>query len=501
MLVTHVGTVAASAEAVTIVRPLDITRTASWILIEISSDQLDVVQALTWDSTGLLRGQSFSARGEATIRIQAAGNDGFCDSLTGNLPVGNWRIELLFHPNRTADLNYTLTIRLGDGETPWASDHSRAKKEPWSVLTGSKQGMELNTYRWDRCLKEGQRWYRGDFHTHTQLSDGKMTPHHLLEVAAERGLDFFAATEHNLLPTGWPHSDSILVIPGIELSSSAGHFNALGIKRWLDWRYNATDCGCESQAGINRLLKDIAADDGAISSLNHSLLPPWDWRWDETPLNLIDALEIINDPTFPGNEEASEAALLAWNILWNDGYPIRGLGGSDTHLLPGESYTGDGRPSLVGDPTTFVFAECLSAAAILQAASEGRIYVSRGPIIDPQITFKGSPCYFGSDLTEIADGDDGLLEFKIGLSNAPAGGSITLVENGCALSRQETNADGSFSFKLNWQSSDYRWARIEIRDGSNQLLAFSNPLYRGCKKTTLRTWGDLRSKLLNQLNN
>ena len=494
MLVTYEGAVAATTEAVTIVHPLDITRPASWISIEIRTDQLDVVQVLAWDSTGALRGQSFSARGETTIRIQAAGDDGFCDSLTGNLPAGTWQIELLFHPSRAADLNYTLNVRQGDGDAPWASDHTRAPKDPWSVLSGKSRSLELNTYPWDRCLREGQRWYRGDFHTHTQLSDGKMASQHLLEVAAERGLDFFATTEHNLLPTAWSHSNSILVIPGIELSSSAGHFNALGAKRWLDWRYNAPDGGCESQEGINRLLKDIT-DAGAISSLNHSLLPPWDWRWDETPLNMIDALEIINDPTFPGNEEASEAALLAWNMLWNDGYTIRGLGGSDTHLLPGESYAGDSRPSLVGDPTTAVLADCLSATAIIEAVSAGRIYVSRGPVIDPQITFNGTSCYFGSDLTAMPGGREGLLEFKFGVSEAPAASSIILIENGSEASRQEINGEGFFSFNLNWPNRNYRWARIEIRDNSNQLLAFSNPLYRGRKKPALKSWGDLRSKL------
>jgi hypothetical protein len=494
MLITYEGTVAASAEAVTRVHPLDITGPISWLLIEMRADQLDVVQVLAWDSNGALRAQSFSATGETTIRIQATGDDSFCDSLTGSLPVGSWRVDLLFHPGRRADLNYTLTVNRGDGETPWTSDHSQAPKDPWSFLGDKTRGIELNTYRWNRCLKEGQKWYRGDFHTHTQLSDGKMSPHYLLEVAAERGLDFFVATEHNLLPTGWPHSESILVIPGIELSSSAGHFNALGIKHWLDWRYNTPDGGCESQAGLDRLFTE-AKTGGALCSLNHSLLPPWDWRWAETPLNLVDALEIINDPTFPGNEEASEAALLAWNILWNDGYTIRGLGGSDTHLLPGESYAGDGRPSLVGDPTTVVFAHCLSASAIIEAVSAGRIYVSRGPVIDPQLTFNGTGCYFGSDLTAMPGGDHGLLEYKIGVSKAPAAGSIILIENGSESSRQEINDDGFFSFTLNWPGSDYRWARIEIRDSSNQLLAFSNPLHRGRKKPTLKTWGDLRSKL------
>jgi len=228
MPVIYEKSVAASIEAVTIEHPLDISGPVSWILIEMHADQFDVVQVLAWDSTGALRAQSFSAAGETTIRIQAAGDNAFCDSLTGSLPDGTWRIEVLLHPNRSADLNYTLTVSLGNEEAPWASDLSQAPKDPWGVIIGKTRGMELNTYRWDRSLENGPRWYRGDFHTHTKLSDGKMSPQHLLEVSAERGLDFFAATEHNLLPTGWPHSDSILVIPGIELSSSAGHFNALG---------------------------------------------------------------------------------------------------------------------------------------------------------------------------------------------------------------------------------------------------------------------------------
>jgi hypothetical protein len=498
MPVIYENSVAASKEAVTIVHPLDISGPVSWILIEMRTNQLNVVQVLAWDSHGALRAQSFSSTGETTLRIQAAGGDSFCDSLAGSLPGGSWRIEVLLHPNRSADLNYNLTISQGNGETPWTDDDSQPTKDPWSVIDGKTQGLVLTTARWDRSLEKRQRWYRGDFHTHTQLSDGKMSPQHLLEVAAERGLDFFAATEHNLIPTGWPHSDSILVIPGIELTSSAGHFNVLGIKHWPDWRYNAPDGGCESQAGIDRLITETKAG-GALCSLNHSLLPSWEWRWDETPLNLVDALEIINDPTFPGNEEASEAALLAWDILWNDGYNIRGLGGSDTHLLPGESYTGDGRPSLVGDPTTVVLADSLSIRAIIEAVAAGRIYVSRGPVIEPQLTFNGTTCYFGSDLTATPGGQDCLLEFKIGVSKAPAAGSIILIENGSESARQKINGDGLFSFTLSWPKSDYHWARIEIRDNYNQLLAFSNPLYRGRKKPALKTWGDLRRKIKHRL--
>lgn len=38
------------------------------------------------------------------------------------------------------------------------------------------------------CPESG--WYKGDFHTHTRLSDGKETIGHASERAEESGLDF-----------------------------------------------------------------------------------------------------------------------------------------------------------------------------------------------------------------------------------------------------------------------------------------------------------------------
>jgi hypothetical protein len=37
---------------------------------------------------------------------------------------------------------------------------------------------------------------------------------------------------------------------------------------------------------------------------------------------------------------------------------------------------------VIGDPATYVYADRLSAAAILDAVKAGRVYVSRRPVLD-----------------------------------------------------------------------------------------------------------------------
>ena len=45
--------------------------------------------------------------------------------------------------------------------------------------------------------RPGHRWLAGDLHTHTVHSDGALTVAELAALAAGRGLDFIAVTDHN----------------------------------------------------------------------------------------------------------------------------------------------------------------------------------------------------------------------------------------------------------------------------------------------------------------
>ena len=82
-----------------------------------------------------------------------------------------------------------------------------------------------------------------------------------------------------------------------------------------------------------------------ITSINHPFLTIWKWRYDQTDLDDIDCLEIINDPTYTDAKDANEKAVRFLDALWQDGHRIYGVGGSDSHNLIEERYEGAG-PSL-----------------------------------------------------------------------------------------------------------------------------------------------------------
>lgn len=65
---------------------------------------------------------------------------------------------------------------------------------------------------------------RGDFHLHTNASDGKLSPKELIYTASTKGLDIIAITDHDTtlnVEEGIREglSENIRVIPGIELST------------------------------------------------------------------------------------------------------------------------------------------------------------------------------------------------------------------------------------------------------------------------------------------
>lgn len=45
-------------------------------------------------------------------------------------------------------------------------------------------------------------WYRGDFHVHTNASDGAYPPSLVAGIAKAEGLDFVAITDHNTIDVG-----------------------------------------------------------------------------------------------------------------------------------------------------------------------------------------------------------------------------------------------------------------------------------------------------------
>ncbi len=84
----------------------------------------------------------------------------------------------------------------------------------------------------------GPRWYAGDLHMHTVHSDGRWTTAQLLAAVRRRGLDFFALTDHNtqsaLRELAAADLGGLLPLPGVEVTTNAGHLLAIGVERPID---------------------------------------------------------------------------------------------------------------------------------------------------------------------------------------------------------------------------------------------------------------------------
>lgn len=214
-------------------------------------------------------------------------------------------------------------------------------------------------------------WYRGDLHMHTVYSDGSGTPTEVAVAAVEAGLDFFGITDHNRAQSpvgrvpqgdGWP-----VLVPGVEVTTYAGHFNVWGTDAWYDFRDPTAE-------GLQRAV-DAALADGGTVSLNHP--KPYGPEWEYPEVTGFHTIEAWN-----GWWAIFNAASLAWwqkQLTSDQSLPM--IGGSDMHQH--RSYGAPERPldpPRIGFPTTWVHVEgILASEAILAAVREGHAFVSESP--------------------------------------------------------------------------------------------------------------------------
>jgi len=95
---------------------------------------------------------------------------------------------------------------------------------------------------------------RGDFHLHTNASDGKLSPKELIHEASLNGLDIIAITDHDTtinIEQGIKDgiSENIRVIPGIELSTTHNNESIHILGYFKDDKYKDVD--------FQNFLKDI----------------------------------------------------------------------------------------------------------------------------------------------------------------------------------------------------------------------------------------------------
>jgi hypothetical protein len=150
-------------------------------------------------------------------------------------------------------------------------------------------------------------------------------PKGLMKLAARKGVDYVAITDHNRIPI--IAKDSEFIITGEEWGQSRGHCNFIDLKESID-----PECGYfKSIRPANP--KDFPAaslearKQGAFVSINHPFKRD-SWEWGMESYALSDAVVIWNGKW----DDANDKALELWQNLLVSGLRIWCMAGNDFHV-------------------------------------------------------------------------------------------------------------------------------------------------------------------------
>jgi hypothetical protein len=293
-------------------------------------------------------------------------------------------------------------------------------------------------------------WLRGDLHCHTLHSDGDAWPAEMLAEAVRRGLDFLGVTDHNQVGHQADYArvrgeHLPILLPGVEVTTYGGHWNAWGTDRWWEFREPET-------AAVSRAMQAAAAS-GALVSVNHP--KPYGPAWEYPDAVGYHAVEVWNGAW----ERSNHVALAWWEQQLRAGRRLVALGGSDTHNL--RTRDPDIRHARqLGCPTTWARTGGeRTPEAVLAALRAGQVFLSRGPE-GPQLYLDRVP-------------ESGSVRAR---AVGARGAALLLVSaEGVAHASRIGSDDWSETPRL----SDWaRYLRAQVVDEHGQVLALSNPLFR-----------------------
>ena len=241
------------------------------------------------------------------------------------------------------------------------------------------------------CGSADAEWFRGNTHTHTNLSDGDSSPETVVQWYKDHGYNFVVITDHNIdadvskLNAAFStKGDLFLVIPGNEIScKSEGkpvHLTALQVVKPLQPFNEATITGT-----IRKNIDEIQSA-GAVAVVAH---PNFQWAFGAKELDAagnVKLMEVWNSHPIvnnaggggkPGTEEI-------WDALLSKGKHIWGVASDDTHALK------DFSPHHANPGRGWVMVKCdrLAPEDIMSALERGDFYFWTGVELE-KIEFDG----------------------------------------------------------------------------------------------------------------
>jgi hypothetical protein len=403
----------------------------------------DILDWGVWSPEGF-RGWGGGLEDDAIIGVEESSR-GY---LPGPITPGTWQLVIGKARIASDPAAYQVTVTFHDA--PTLAVRERAEHDPGPLATGP-------------------RWYAGDFHVHSRESgDAVASFAEIRTLARERRLDFVLLSDHNtvsqqpLVAAFQAANPDFLFLRGIEVTTYGGHGNAMGIADYVDHRIGWD--GREPSA----MIADVVAQ-GGIFSINHPTLALGNaclgcaWVHDDVDWSQVTGFE-IHTGTYEVVGTITRLALEAWDAHLDAGRSLTGLGGSDDHRAGMDL---GGLQSPIGSPTTLVYTDELSEAAILDAVRAGRAVVKlRGPD-DPMATL----------LIEAPDGTRGMIGDRVAghevtLEAQVTGGAglrVVLYEDGEAVDGAELDSDDvTVSWVRAVPPEGGRW-RLHVIDGGLEV--------------------------------
>ena len=220
----------------------------------------------------------------------------------------------------------------------------------------------------------GKKWFKGNIHTHTTVSDGRVSPEDSIALYRKNGYDFLAITDH------WRVSETKVTDDGMLLLAGCEYDVGRNVREGI---FHITSLGCTETPALDRTADAKTIVDeihrcGGIASLAHpawsmntceQLLPVYDGE--VLPLFGADVTEIYNSVSgLPRNCRPYSGIVL--DLMAARGYFTSLVATDDTHWYEGEACLS----------YIMVQADECTGEAILDAIRAGRFYATQGPVLD-----------------------------------------------------------------------------------------------------------------------
>ncbi len=219
------------------------------------------------------------------------------------------------------------------------------------------------------------KFYKGNLHTHTDISDGKRPVAEVVDIYKNLSYDFLAITDHNRVFKSDEYNESLYIIPGLEIHSSepdsnrTHHMVALTTYDNGKISHGQVFDNVEWTDSVQALngVCNMMVPEGFQMIYCHSL---WSrTEPDEFRNPKLMAMEVYNGVCDVMCDQGYQ--LTHWDNILRNGMKMWGIASDDCHGI--DNHYGRG--------FVMVKSQNLTDHSILKALKDGAFYASQGPEI------------------------------------------------------------------------------------------------------------------------